>query len=178
MTRKTVYIDPKELHAEVVKYQDQLRRSPSTARLSERWGVLAITLCDNMLLGRSFHFYPEQQKNDMRSKALEKLIRAAVTVKPELGPKSVFSYFCRTVHTSFVDVIMREYREVEKKNAYLRDELTRRGVSSSKIDELLGRKEGESYTENRHRDAWYSSGYRSMEKRKKTSESREKHEVS
>ena len=113
---KTVYIEPQDFVDEIKPYQEQLKSSPETARLSERWGVLAMRLCDNMLRSKSFCGYPKHQREDMRSYALQRLIRASQLVNVDKGPKMVFSYLCRTVHTSFVNVIMREYSMVEKRN--------------------------------------------------------------
>ena len=149
---KTVYIDPQDFVDEIKSYQEALKSSPETARLSERWGVLAMRLCDNMLLSKSFCGYPKQQREDMRSYALQRLVRASQLVKLEKGPKMVFSYLCRTVHTSFVNIIMREYAIAEKRNKWIHDELARQGVSEAKIEQLLGRKDGKPYSEGRHKN--------------------------
>ena len=113
---KTVYIDPQDFGDEIKSYQEALKSSPETARLSERWGVLAMRLCDNMLLSKSFCGYPKHQKEDMRAYALQRLVRASQLVNLDKGPKTVFSYLCRTVHTSFVNVIMKNYKQIERKN--------------------------------------------------------------
>ena len=162
---KTVYIDPQDFVDEIKSYQEQLKSSPETARLSERWGVLAMRLCDNMLSSRSFCGYPKHQREDMRAYALQRLVRASQLVNLEKCPKMVFSYLCRTVHTSFVNIIMREYAMTEKRNKWIHDELARQGVSEAKIEQLLGRKGGKHYSEGRHRDAWYNH-YKTADKRK------------
>ena len=47
---------------------------------------------------------------------------------------------------------MMNYKQIERKNKFIHDELARQGVSESKIEELLGRKDGENYNEGRHKN--------------------------
>ena len=103
----------------------------------------------------------------MQSEALYRCMRACRLAKLELGPKKIFSYFTRTVWLSFLNVVMRNYKHIERKNKFIHDELARRGVSEAKIEELLGRKAGQPYSEGRHRDAWYNKRYASEAKRKR-----------
>lgn len=92
----------------------------------------------------------------MVSEALYRCMRACRLAKLELGPKKLFSYFTRTVWLSFLNVVMNNYKYIEKKNSFIRQELEKQGVSDDKIDELLGRKRGQPYSEGRHKDAWYN----------------------
>lgn len=102
----------------------------------------------------------------MQSEALYRCMRACRRAKLELGPKKIFSYFTRTVWLAFSNVVMRNYKQIERKNKFMHDELARQGVSEAKIEELLGRKDGQPYSEGRHKDAWYSH-YKTEAKRKR-----------
>ena len=92
----------------------------------------------------------------MLSEALYRCMRACRLANISLGPKKIFSYFTRTVWLAFLNVVMRNYKQIERKNKFIHDELARQGVSESKIEELLGRKAGKPYSENRHAGAWYN----------------------
>ena len=93
-------------------------------------------------------------------------MRACRLAKLELGPKKLFSYFTRTVWLAFLRVVMMNYKQIERRNAWIHDELARRGVSEAKIEELLGRKAGKPYNEGRHKSAWYNN-YKTEAKRKR-----------
>ena len=95
-----------------------------------------------MLSSSSWNRYPNAQKQDMKSEALYRCMIACRRSKLELGPKKIFSYFTRTVWLAFLNVVMRNYKQIERKNKFIHDELARQGVSESKIEELLGRKDG------------------------------------
>ena len=92
-------------------------------------------------------------------------MRACRLAKLELGPKKLFSYFTRTVWLAYLTAVMRNYKHIERRNKWIHDELARQGVSESKIEELLGRKDGQKYSESRHKNAWYNH-YASEAKRK------------
>ena len=92
----------------------------------------------------------------MQSEALYRCMRACRLSNVELGPKKLFSYFTRTVWLAFLNVVMRNYKQIERKNKFIHDELARQGVSEAKIEELLGRKGGQPYSEGRHKGAWYN----------------------
>ena len=83
-----------------------------------------------------------------------------------LGAKKVFAYFSRTVYLSFMNVVMANYKTIERKNAFIRRELEKLGVSDDKIEEILGRKKGEKYNTNVMKDFWANASYKSEEKRK------------
>ena len=101
--------------------------------------------------------YPHAQKQDMQSEALYRCMRACRRANLELGPKKLFSYFTRTVWLAFLRVVMMNYKQIERKNKFIHDELARQGVSEAKIEELLGRKDGQKYSESRHKNAWYNN---------------------
>lgn len=92
----------------------------------------------------------------MQSEALYRCMRACRLAKLELGQQKLFSYFTRTVWLAFLRVVMMNYKQIERKNKFIHDELARQGVSEAKIEELLGRKDGEKYSEGRHKNAWYN----------------------
>ena len=102
----------------------------------------------------------------MQSEALYRCMRACRLAKLELGHKKLFSYFTRTVWLAFLRVVMMNYKHIERRNKWIHDELARRGVSEAKIEEILGRKAGQKYSEGRHRNAWYNH-YASEDKRKR-----------
>ena len=106
----------------------------------------------------------------MQSEALYRCMRACRLAKLDLGPKKIFSYFTRTVWLAFLSTVMRNYKQIERKNKWIHDELARQGVSESKIEELLGRKDGEHYSEGRHKGAWYNH-YRTEDERKRATKS-------
>lgn len=93
-------------------------------------------------------------------------MRACRLANISLGPKKVFSYFTRAVWLAYLNVVMRNYKQIERRNKWIHDELARQGVSESKIEELLGRKDGENYSEGRHRDAWYNKHYKTEDERR------------
>ena len=68
---------------------------------------------------------------------------------------------------AFLRVVMMNYKQIERKNKFIHDELARQGVSESKIEELLGRKDGKPYSEGRHKNAWYNRSYKTEDKRKR-----------
>ena len=105
----------------------------------------------------SWNRYPHAQKQDMQSEALYRCMRACRLAKLEFGPQKIFSYFTRTVWLAFLRVVMMNYKQIERKNKFIHDELARQGVSESKIEELLGRKGGKPYSESRHKNAWYNN---------------------
>ena len=102
----------------------------------------------------------------MQSEALYRCMRACRLANLSLGQKKLFSYFTRTVWLAFLNVVMRNYKQIERKNKFIHDELARQGVSESKIEELLGRKDGKPYSEGRHKNAWYNK-YTTEAKRKR-----------
>ena len=104
----------------------------------------------------SWNRYPPAQKQDMQSEALYRCMRACRLANLSLGPKKLFSYFTRAVWLAYLNVVMRNYKQIERKNKFIHDELARQGVSESKIEELLGRKDGKPYSEGRHKNAWYN----------------------
>ena len=105
----------------------------------------------------------------MQSEALYRCIRACSLANLSLGQKKLFSYFTRTVWLAFLRVVMMNYKHIERKNKFIHDELARQGVSESKIEELLGRKDGKPYNEGRHKNAWYNH-YASEAKRNRSQE--------
>ena len=151
------FIDPQDIYDEVKIFQDQLKVDPENARVSEKLGLLLIKLTENVLSSGCWNRYPPTQKQDMQSEALYRCMRACRLAKLELGPKKIFSYFTRTVWLAFLNVVMRNYKQIERKNKFIHDELARQGVSESKIEELLGRKDGQPYNEGRHKNAWYNN---------------------
>ena len=96
-------------------------------------------------------------------------MRACSRANLSLGPKKLFSYFTRTVWLAYLTAVMRNYKQIERKNKWIHDELARQGVSESKIEELLGRKAGKPYNESRHKNAWYNN-YKTEAKRKRADE--------
>ena len=163
------FIDPQDIYDEVKIFQDQLKADPDSACPSEKLGLLLIKLTENVLSSNSWNRYPHAQKQDMQSEALYRCMRACRLAKLELGPKKLFSYFTRTVWLAFLNVVMRNYKQIERKNKFIHDELARQGVSESKIEELLGRKDGKPYSEGRHKNAWYNN-YKTEDKRNRSQE--------
>ena len=123
-----------------------------------------------MLSSGCWNRYPPAQKQDMQSEALYRCMRACRLANLSLGQKKVFSYFTRAVWLAYLNVVMRNYKQIERKNKFIHDELARRGVSEAKIEELLGRKDGENYSEGRHKNAWYNH-YTPEAKRKRATKS-------
>ena len=155
------FIDPQDIYDEVKIFQDQLKVDPESACPSEKLGLLLIKLTENVMSSNSWNGYPPAQKQDMHSEALYRCMRACRLAKLELGPKKLFSYFTRTVWLAFLRVVMMNYKQIERKNKFIHDELARQGVSQSKIEELLGRKAGKPQSEGRHKNAWYNHYKRS-----------------
>ena len=150
------FIEPLDLYAEVQPFQEQLKQDPENARPSEKLGLLLIKLTENVISSNSWNRYPHAQKQDMQSEAIYRCMRACRLAKLELGPKKLFSYFTRTVWLAYLTAVMRNYKQIERKNKFIHDELARQGVSEAKIEELLGRKDGQPYSEGRHKNAWYN----------------------
>ena len=163
------FIEPLDLYAEVQTFQEQLKQDPENARPSEKLGLICIKLTENVMSSGCWNRYPPTQKQDMQSEALYRCMRACRLAKLELGPKKLFSYFTRTVWLAYLTAVMRNYKQIERKNKFIHDELARQGVSESKIEELLGRKDGKPYSEGRHKNAWYNN-YKTEAKRKRSDE--------
>ena len=163
------FIDPQDIYDEVKIFQDQLKVDPEKACPSEKLGLLFIQLTDNVMSSGCWNRYPHAQKQDMQSEALYRCIRACSLANLSLGQKKLFSYFTRTVWLAFLRVVMMNYKHIERKNKFIHDELARQGVSESKIEELLGRKDGKPYNEGRHKNAWYNH-YASEAKRNRSQE--------
>lgn len=159
------FIDPQDIYDEVKIFQDQLKVDPENACPSEKLGRLCIQLTENVMSSNNWNRYPHAQKQDMQSEALYRCMRACRLAKLELGPKKIFSYFTRTVWLAYLNVVMRNYKQIERRNKWIHDELARQGVSEAKIEELLGRKDGQNYSEGRHKSAWYNH-YKTEAKRK------------
>ena len=167
--RNARFIDPQDIYDEVKIFQDQLKVDPEKACPSEKLGLLFIQLTENIMSSGCWNRYPHAQKQDMQSEALYRCMRACRLAKLELGPKKIFSYFTRAVWLAFLNVVMRNYKQIERKNKFIHDELARQGVSESKIEELLGRKNGQNYSEGRHKNQWYNN-YKSEDKRNRSQE--------
>ena len=163
------FIDPQDLFDEVKIFQDQLKVDPDNACPSEKLGRLCIQLTENVLSSSSWNRYPHAQKQDMQSEALYRCMRACRLADLSLGQKKLFSYFTRTVWLAFLNVVMRNYKQIERKNKFIHDELARQGVSEAKIEELLGRKDGKPYSTGRHKNAWYNH-YTTEDKRNRSQE--------
>ena len=129
--------------------------------MSEKLGLLLIKLTENVLSSGCWCRYPHAQRQDMQSEALYRCMRACRLANLSLGPKKLFSYFTRTVWLAYLTAVMRNYKQIERRNKWIHDELARQGVSESKIEELLGRKDGQPYSEGRHKNAWYNHYKRS-----------------
>ena len=110
------FIDPQDIYDEVKIFQDQLKVDPESACPSEKLGILLIKLTENVMSSNSWNRYPYAQKQDMQSEALYRCMRACRLAKLELGPKKIFSYFTRTVWLAFLNVVMRNYKQIERKN--------------------------------------------------------------
>ena len=119
-----------------------------------------------MLSSRSFNRYPPEQKQDMKSEALYRLMRALRKADLSQGPKKVWSYMTRTVFCSYLNVINKMYAEVEKKNKLAHDILAAQGLSEAKIEQLLGRKCGEKYSTGVARSRKYIFDYKTEAQRK------------
>ena len=160
------FIDPQDLFDEVKIFQDQLKVDPDNACPSEKLGRLCIQLTENVLSSSSWNRYPHAQKQDMQSEALYRCMRACRLADLSLAQKKLFSYFTRTVWLAYLRVVMMSYKQIERKNRWIHDELARQGVSEAKIEELLGRKDGKPYSTGRHKNQWYNH-YKSEAKRKR-----------
>ena len=154
--RNARFIEPQDLFDEVKIFQEQLKQDPENARPSEKLGRLCIQLTENVISSNSWNRYPHAQKQDMQSEALYRCMRACRLAKLELGPQKLFSYFTRAVWLAYLTAVMRNYKHIERKNKFIHDELAKQGVSEAKIEELLGRKGGQKYSEGRHKNAWYN----------------------
>ena len=155
------FIDPQDIYDEVKIFQEQFKEDPENACPSEKLGLLLIKLTENVMSSNSWNRYPPAQKQDMQSEALYRCMRACRLADLSLGQKKLFSYFTRTVWLAYLNVVMRNYKHIERRNKFIHDELARQGVSESKIEELLGRKDGQNYSEGRHKNAWYNHYKRS-----------------
>ena len=96
-------------------------------------------------------------------------MRACRLANLSLGPKKIFSYFTRAVWLAFLRMVMMNYKHIERKNKFIHDALARQGVSEAKIEELLGRKDGENYSTGRHKNQWYNH-YKREDKRNRSQE--------
>lgn len=143
---KTTYIDAQDLYNEIQKYQKSENKV-----ISDKYAYLCVELCNNMLKSHNFSRYPWTLKEDMKSFALQKLMRAIVLFDLSKPVPMAFSYLTRTVYTAFLNIIGKHYKEVNGKNKYMIDTLTKRGLTAKQIEDVIGRKEAV-YTTNSQKD--------------------------
>ena len=123
-----------------------------------------------MLTSKSFNRYSPHEKQDMKSEALYRLMRALSRADLSQGPKKVWSYMTRTVFCSYLGILSRKYRDVERSFKLAHDALAAQGCSEAKIEQLLGRKAGEKLSFGIARSRWYVYGYKTEAQRKAEAE--------
>lgn len=98
------YLDANELKQEVTAFKN-------TNEISIKLGYMLRNIAQHMLGMPSFVRYPNYLKEDMVSQALYKCIKALKTVKADVEPKSMFSYFTRTCWCGFLEVLTKYYKQ-------------------------------------------------------------------
>lgn len=110
-TNNTIYIDNNELEQELLQYL-------STKIISNRLGQICLDLCNNILLHASFRNYNTDLKDEMRSFAIEKLMKYGIMHFDPAKKSKAFSYFSRIIFTSYMTIIMKYYKRLNKEQAY------------------------------------------------------------
>lgn len=109
----TVPIDNKCLTEEVLKFQQ-------TGVASDKLGLLLLDLCNNVLLHKNWRNYKQDLKDDMRSRAIEKIMKYGLLhFNPDKG-STAFSYFTRICFTSYMEVVVRYYKNLNNHQKYIR----------------------------------------------------------
>lgn len=109
----TIIIDNKLLETEVLKFQQ-------TGVASEKLGQILLDLTNNVLLHKNWRNYSQDIKDDMRSRALEKIIRYGLPhFSPDKG-STAFAYFTRICFTSYMEVVVRYYKNLNNHQKYIR----------------------------------------------------------
>lgn len=110
----TVLIDNKCLTEEVLKFQQ-------TGIASDKLGQILLDLTDNVLLHKNWRNYKQDLKDDMRSRAIEKIMKYGLPhFNPDKG-STAFSYFTRICFTSYMEVVARYYKNLNNHQKYIRN---------------------------------------------------------
>jgi len=114
MTEKN-YINNENLKKELVKVYD-------TGEISERLHLMIYEMCKKIINRPRFNRYTIEWKEDMCHNAYIKSIDVIAKNKFDITKENPFSYFTTVINNSFLDLIIFERKESNKKEN-LRDYL-------------------------------------------------------
>lgn len=110
---KRNYLDAQDLY-------DQYKKSVEDGQCTDKLGAMFLTLTDHMLRSPNFNRYPKEVKEDLRGRALEKLMKSLNTVKLEFTPHQIFNFATRTVYNAYFSELARHYKQEGIKRAATR----------------------------------------------------------
>ena len=159
------------LYNDLKPYKEALAENPERAAISNALGRTLLDTADFVMRNKRWRGYPQDLKDDMKSRAMERCMRGCQLVKLELGPQKVFSYFTRIIWLAFSVETITHKEAVNRHYRYMYDCLIARGVSHLKACELLGGDPTQPYNSHvvKSTERW-QGGYKSEAKRKKEAE--------
>ena len=84
---------------------------------SERFGVLMLEIAENLLKSPKFARYPVEDREDMRSEAVYKMLKNLKNVDGA-KKKSLFSYFTLCAQCAYLTYLRRKYRRLAVMDEY------------------------------------------------------------
>ena len=110
-------IDNEELYREWRKWEASSsvveERQPS-----ERFGELMIDIADNLLKSPKFSRYPIEDREEMRSEAVYKMLKNLHNVDGAKR-KSMFSYFTLCAQCAYLTYLRKKYRRMQVMDEYM-----------------------------------------------------------
>lgn len=137
------FLEPAALQAAVLECQAN-NNEPSV-----KVCIMFRDIIDHLILHKNWHNYNEDFKCDMKSYALERMIKGIRTFKlqPDNKKCNVFSYFTRAAEMAFLALVVKRSREREKYEKFLNERLSalRAEFPSSKFLEKIDNEYSEDY---------------------------------
>lgn len=89
---------------------------------SERFGELMLTIADNLLKSPKFARYGQDDKEEMRSSAVYKMLRNLKNID-EAKKNSLFSYLTLCAQCAYLSYLKKKYRRMRDMERYRADVL-------------------------------------------------------
>lgn len=106
---KKYYVDPQQLHSELMSYRD-------TGSMSDDLGVMLINMCNKILNHHNFKNYPADMKADMKGHALYLICKYIHNCDPtKRNPRECFNYVTTCIFNGFKQQLKQHYNEENKK---------------------------------------------------------------
>lgn len=111
---KKYYVDPQQLHSELMSYKD-------TGSMSDDLGVMFINMCNKILNHHNFAGYSNELKQDMKGHALYLICKYIHNCDPtKRNPRECFNYVTTCIFNGFKQVIKQHYKQENLKRDFIR----------------------------------------------------------